>query len=67
MPIPSSLPWMETVDVKLARADEHLQTFHDELADFVRETKRNLTLKVNPDTGAKWLVFWVSTRIPQFD
>jgi hypothetical protein len=64
MPIPSSLPWMESADAKLARAYEHFETYNTAAAEFVRSVERNIVQKVNSKTGAKWLVFWEADQFP---
>ena len=45
MPVPDSLPWMESVDAKMARAKEHLDTLYAEAGAFFESTKRNFILK----------------------
>lgn len=47
MPLPDSLPWMESVDAKMARAKEHLDTLYAEAVVFFESTKRNFILKSN--------------------
>lgn len=64
MPLPSSLPWMESVDAKFARALEHFQTYNNDASNFAQTVEHNLVIKHNPATGAKWLVFWDSDQIP---
>ena len=64
MPVPSSLPWMESVDAKFARAIEHFQTYNNDASQFMKTVEHNLVIKHNPETGAKWLVFWDSDQIP---
>lgn len=64
MPIPSSLPWMESVDAKMGRANEHLFSLTNEIQKWLSEQKRNFALKVNPHTGAQWIVYWTDDDIP---
>jgi hypothetical protein len=45
MSVPDSLPWMESVDAKMARAKEHLDTLYAEAGVFFESTKRNFILK----------------------
>lgn len=59
-----SLPWMESVDAKLARATEHFETYNNEAKRFVDSVERNFALKENPQTGARWLVFWETNQTP---
>jgi hypothetical protein len=47
MSLPDSLPWMESVDAKMVRAKEHLDTLHAEARVFFEITKRNFILKSN--------------------
>jgi hypothetical protein len=64
VPVPSSLPWMESSDAKLARAVEHFQTYNEAASQFASGVNHNLVLKHNPANDAKWLVFWESDQIP---
>ena len=62
MPLPDSLPWMESVDAKIARAKEHLDTLHREADAFFETTKRNFVLKT--EGRAAWIVYWVDDPFP---
>jgi len=55
---------MESADAKFARAVEHFQTYNSDASQFVKTVEHNLVIKHNPETGAKWLVFWDSDQIP---
>jgi len=44
MPMPNSLPWMESVDAKMIRAHEHLQMFDWELTEYLSTVKFQLYL-----------------------
>jgi hypothetical protein len=63
MPLPNSLPWMESVDAKLRRAHEHLDTLETTIADFVKNTKRTLILKIDPHQNVN-LMYWVDDPYP---
>jgi len=62
MPIPDSLPWMESVDAKLSRAKEHLDTLYAEAGVFFKTTKRNFVLKTNGREA--WIVHWIEDSFP---
>src|SRR5258705_10395795 len=64
MPRPNSLPWMESVDAKIRRANEHLFTFTEEVSKWLRDTKHNFVVKHDPKTGNQWLVCWANYEIP---
>jgi hypothetical protein len=60
MSLPDSLPWMESVDAKMVRAKEHLDTLHAEAGVFFESTKQNFILKSNGQEA--WIVHY--TRVP---
>ena len=62
MTLPDTLPWMESVDAKIARAKEHLDALHGEAGAFFETTKRNFVLKT--DGRAAWIVYWVDDPFP---
>lgn len=62
MPVPDSLPWMESVDAKMARAKEHLDTLYAEAGAFFESTKRNFTLKSSGQEA--WIVHYIEDSIP---
>lgn len=62
MPIPDSLPWMESVDAKMARAKEHLDTLYAEAGVFFKGTKRNFILKSNGEKA--WIVHYIEGSMP---
>ena len=62
MPLPDSLPWMESVDAKMVRAKEHLDTLHAEAGVFFESTKRNFILKSNGQKA--WIVHYIEDSIP---
>lgn len=64
MPIPQSLPWMESTDAKFARALEHFEAYNLAAAAFVESVEHNVMIKVNPGTGARWIVMWESDQYP---
>ena len=62
MPPPDSLPWMESVDAKMTRAKEHLDTLYAEAGVFFKGTKRNFILKSNGKEA--WIVHYIEGSIP---
>ena len=62
MSIPDSLPWMESVDAKMVRAKEHLDTLHAEAGMFFESAKRNFILKTNEHEA--WIVHYIEDSIP---
>lgn len=64
MPLPNSLPWMESVDAKMIRAFEHLQAFGKEVNDYLSTVNLQMYLKTAPDSPNPWIVFHASDCIP---
>jgi hypothetical protein len=64
MPVPDSLPWMESVDVKIARAHEHLSALEVAVAEYNKNTKRKLILKLNREETIVSLMTWVKDPYP---
>src|SRR5687768_15078261 len=64
MPLPNSLPWMESVDAKISRAHEHLGVVYDEIRTFLDTTKYNLVIKVDEDRREMSVVYWVEDPHP---
>jgi hypothetical protein len=62
MSLPDSLPWMESVDAKMVRAKEHLDTLHAEAGMFFESTKRKFILKTNGNEA--WIVHYIEDPIP---
>ena len=62
MPLPDSLHWMESVDAKMARANEHRESLYAEAGVFFEATKRNFILKSNGQEA--WLVHYVEDSFP---
>ena len=62
MSLPDSLPWMESVDAKMARAKEHLDTLYAEAGVYFESTKRNFILKSNGLEA--WIVHYIEGSIP---
>ena len=62
MPLPHSLPWMESVDAKMGRAKEHLDTLYAEAGVFFKSTKWNFILKSNEHEA--WIVAYKDDSIP---
>ena len=53
---------MESVDAKMVRAKEHLDTLHAEAGVFFEGTKRNFSLKSNEQEA--WIVHYIKDSIP---
>ena len=64
MPMPNSLPWMESVDAKMMRAHEHLETLERETSEYLSTIKSTVVLKTAPNEPWPWLVMWVNDYIP---
>jgi hypothetical protein len=64
MPMPNSLPWMESVDAKMIRAHEHLETLERETSEYLSTIKPTMVLKTAPKQPWPWLVMWVNDYIP---
>jgi hypothetical protein len=64
VPLPQSLPWMESVDAKLLRAHEHLGALESAISEYHRGTKRTLILKLNPEQTTVKLMTWVDDPYP---
>ncbi|MBV9760029.1 MAG: hypothetical protein JO340_05650 [Acidobacteriaceae bacterium] len=45
MPVPNSLAWMESVDAKMIRAHEHLETFAREADEYLWTIRLKMYLK----------------------
>lgn len=59
-----SLPWMESVDAKLARAHEHLETLQREITEFIEQTKHNIVIKTDIKHNKTSLVYWTDAEHP---
>lgn len=64
MPLNNSLPWMESVDAKIARAKEHLSTFETEAETFLQTTRPRFIRKTSTDNTSHWLVFFTEDPFP---
>lgn len=66
MTLPTSLPWMDSVDTKLSRAREHLATLESEVAVYLEavRSKRTIILKLNADQTAVKLMTWLTDSEP---
>lgn len=62
--MPNSLPWMESVDAKMIRAHEHLETLERETGEYLSTIKPTMVLKIAPNEPWPWLVMWVNDYIP---
>jgi hypothetical protein len=64
MPIPNSLPWMESVDAKMIRAHEHLETFAREVDEYLSTIRLHMYLKTAPGQPNPWLLVHANDYIP---
>jgi len=64
MPLPNSLPWMESVDAKMIRAYEHLQTLSREVDEYLETIRFQTYLKSSPQQPYPWLVTIGNDYIP---
>jgi hypothetical protein len=64
MPVPNSLPWMESVDAKMIRAHEHLEVLGQELTEWLTSIDITIVPKWSPDILNPWLVTYPSDYIP---
>jgi hypothetical protein len=64
MPLPNSLPWMESVDAKIVRAHELFEVLDKEISEFVETARPHIERMVNQEYTETWLVFWVDDPFP---
>jgi hypothetical protein len=64
MPLPNSLPWMESVDAKMIRAHENIEALNREINDWFATIKIKMYLKSAPDQLWPWLVIHATDYIP---
>jgi hypothetical protein len=64
MPLPNSLPWMESVDAKMIRAHEHYETFAREIDEYLSAMKLGMYVKSARDRPNPWLVISANDYIP---
>jgi hypothetical protein len=64
MPLPNSLPWMESVDAKMIRAHETIEILDREINEWFETIKFTIISKTAPDQPRPWLVVWCSDYIP---
>src|ERR1700688_2439465 len=55
---------MESVDAKLLRAHEHLDSLEAAIGEYQKGTKRTLILKLNPEQTNVKLMTWVDDPYP---
>lgn len=67
MPRPDSLPWMEGVDAKLARAKKHLAAFYSEADAFLEQARPTFIRKTDVARTTHWLVFYVEDPYPPLE
>jgi hypothetical protein len=63
MPLPNSLPWMESVDAKLLRAREHLDALKTAIDEYLKNTKRTVILNGDGQQTVN-LMYWVDDLYP---
>jgi hypothetical protein len=64
MPLPNSLPWMESVDAKMIRAHEHIETLGREITEYLSSIDIKMQLMTAPHLPCPWIVFHASDYIP---
>lgn len=67
MPIPNSLPWMESADAKVKRAKLHLDTFSRDAAAWTLTARPTFIRKTNTEQTEHWLVFFVEDPFPPIE
>ncbi len=67
MPLPKSLPWMEGVDAKIRRAEEHLGAFTREAAQYLATARPRIIRKTNVERTEHWLVLYTEDPIPPIE
>lgn len=67
MPLPKSLPWMEGVDGKIRRAEEHLDAFNREATQYLATARPRIIRKTNVERTAHWLVLYTEDPIPPIE
>ena len=64
MPLPNSLPWMESVDAKMIRAHEHFETLTREVNEYLSNATLIKYLKTAPNRPNPWLVVRANDYVP---
>jgi hypothetical protein len=64
MPLPNSLPWMESVDAKMIRAHEHIETLGRETMEYLSSIDMTLHVMTAPHLSNPWIVFHATDYIP---
>ncbi len=64
MPLPDSLPWMESTDAKLRRAYEHLEAYEREAIAFAEHARPTFIRKTNIERTEHWLVYYTADPFP---
>ena len=64
MPLPNSLPWMESVDAKMIRAHENIAGIAREIDEWFASIIIHKYIKTAPDQPSPWMVFHASDYIP---
>jgi hypothetical protein len=55
---------MESVDAKMIRAHQHLETLEKEISEYLSTIKPMIVLKTAAKEPWPWLVMWVNDYIP---
>lgn len=64
MPLPNSLPWMESVDAKMLRAHEHIEALGRASMEYLASIRIHQYLKTDPHLPNPWLNIVASDYIP---
>jgi hypothetical protein len=64
MPLPNSLPWMESVDAKMIRAHENIFELAREINEWFASITINIYLKNAPHLPNPWMVAVASDYVP---
>jgi len=64
MPMPNSLPWMESADAKMIRAHENIEGIAREINEWCASIGVKMYLKTAPDIPSPWLVVHATDYIP---
>lgn len=64
MPLPNSLPWMESVDAKMIRAHEHIEMLDREITQYLSGVTVKIHLMTSPAQPLPWLVTYADDYVP---
>jgi hypothetical protein len=63
MSVPKSLPWIEGVDAKIRRAEEHLSAFTRQAAEYFATARPRIIRKTNLERTTHWLVIYMMAPV----